>query len=48
MAGQDNGEPNRPDKLPRVLAVLAQLRSESLAEIAIQTVANTVDVLRLN
>jgi TatD DNase family protein len=48
MAGQDKGEPNRPDKLPRVLAVLAQLRSESLAEIAIQTVANTVDVLRLN
>ena len=43
----EKDEPNRPDNLPRVLAVLEQLRSESLAEIAIQTVTNTVDVLRL-
>jgi TatD DNase family protein len=43
----EKDEPNRPDNLPRVLAVLAQLRPESLAEIAMQTVANTIDVLRL-
>jgi hypothetical protein len=30
-----------------VLAVLAELRRESLSEIAMQTVANTLDVLRL-
>ena len=43
----EKDEPNRPDNLPRVLAVLAQLRSETLAEIAMQTVTNTIDVLRL-
>jgi TatD DNase family protein len=43
----EKDEPNRPDNLPRVLAVLAQLRPESLAEIAMQTVTNTIDVLRL-
>ena len=47
MAGQGKGQPNRPDMLPRVLAVLAELRRESLSEIAMQTVANTLDVLRL-
>ena len=48
MAGQEQGQPNRPDMLPRVLAVLAQLRLEPISEIASQTIANTLDVLRLN
>ena len=47
MAGPGKGQPTRPDMLPRVLAVLAELRRESLSEIAMQTVANTLDVLRL-
>jgi len=47
MAGQEKGEPNRPDMLPKVLAVLAGLRMEPLSEIAFQTVANTLNVLRL-
>jgi len=48
MAGQEQDQPNRPDMLPRVLAVLAQLRLEPISEIASQTIANTLDVLRLN
>ena len=48
MAGQEKDHPNRPDMLPRVLRVLAQLRPESLSEIAMQTAKNTLDVLRLN
>ncbi len=48
MAGQERGQPNRPDMLPRVLLVLAELRSESLSEIAMQTVKNTLDALRIN
>jgi len=47
MAGEEQGQPNRPDMLPRVLAVLAELRMEPLSEIALQTVANTLNVLRL-
>jgi len=34
--------------LPRVLSVLAHLRHESSSEIALQTAANTLQVLRLN
>ena len=48
MAGQEQGQPNRPDMLPRVLLSLAELRSESLSEIATQTVNNTLAVLRIN
>jgi Tat protein secretion system quality control protein TatD with DNase activity len=48
MAQQQKGQPNRPDMLPRVLAVLAELRSEPSSEIAAQTVTNTLDVLRLS
>jgi len=40
--------PNRPDYLPRVLAVLAELRPESAAQIAQQTRCNTLEVLRLS
>lgn len=47
MALQAKDQPNLPDKLPQVLAVLGMLRQESLAEIAVQTVANTLAVLRL-
>ena len=48
MAGQDKSQPNRPDELPRVLAVLTQLRLEAMSEIAMQTAVNTATVLRLN
>ena len=48
MAGQEQGQPNRPDMLPRVLMVLAELRSKSLSKIATQTVKNTLDALRTN
>ncbi|WP_443628628.1 TatD family hydrolase [Candidatus Njordibacter sp. Uisw_002] len=48
MAEQPKGQPNQPDKLPRVLEVLGVLRPESIAQIAMQTMTNTLEVLRLN
>ena len=48
MAGQPKDQPNQPDKLPRVLEVLGAVRPEPAAQIAMQTMANTLDVLNLN
>lgn len=48
MAEQTKGQHNQPDKLPRVLEVLGVLRPESIAQIATQTMTNTLEVLRLN
>jgi len=47
MAGQKKEAANRPDLLPHVLAILAQIRPESAAAIAQQTRINTLKVLNL-
>lgn len=47
MAGQVRGQPNRPDMLPKVLAVLTELRPESSSQIATQTFANSLEIFRL-
>ena len=44
---QHRGERNSPEYLPFCLSALAQLRNEDPEEIAQQTTANALEVLRL-